>query len=501
MILKAHRVSTRQGIKRLLRHLVHGDENESVAFIQGTEADVSDMHADARANESKFCVRHWIISPYESMSNDQVRSLLRKLAGEFGFDISAAVVVEHQKPRATAGAFDRHWHVLVGEVDPISGRVLSSSYDHVRHELIARWSEHELGHEFVKGRHSRAVLAGLRKRGLNEVATALAKFIAPSTTLPREGLNHAQHQECKRQGLDLPAIRAVVKEAWTSASTPEEFRDMLARHGLAVEIGEKPGTWIVQAHGGELVGALHRLAGVRKRIAADLMSSQVDVVRTATSEVTEKNAKRKDVEASDLDRQKAEMMSHLDHLEGQLHEALSIPEPLPPKTASPKKFSEKEKRARAALAKAEEAQGDVWRKLQRLQKRRWWWVFWPGKRKRMAAKSVALTQALAVADIAVQAQRQLVANVHVERRSVQRQADAEYKKRLSAHDRIEKLARERLSVLDAVRETLTDDPSAVSKGLKLLWKQAEQSLRSSDDDDATDEALFKVEETADPLRI
>nr|WP_319383506.1 hypothetical protein [uncultured Roseibium sp.] len=501
MILKAHRVSSRQGIKRLLRHLVHGDENECVAFIQGTEADVSDMHADARANESKFCVRHWIISPHESMSNDQLRSILRKLAGEFGFDISAAVVVEHQKPRAAAAAFDRHWHVLVGEVDPISGRVLSSSYDHVRHELIARWSEHELGHEFVKGRHSKAVLAGLRKRGLNEVATALANFIAPSTTLPREGFTASQHQECKRKGIDLPALRAVVKNIWASALSPEELGDELGSHGLAVEVGNNPGTWIVQTKEGDLVGALHRLAGVRKRVAKDFMSSQVDVVSTATSEVNAKNAKRKDVKASDLNRQKAEMMRHLDHLEGQLYKALSVPAPSPPKTVSPKKFSEKEKRARATLAKAEEAQENIWRKLQRLQMRRWWWVFWPGKRKRMAAKSKALAQALAVADIAVQAKQQLVANLHFEQRREVRLADAEYKRRLSAHDRHEKLAFERLYVLEAVRDTLTNDPSAVSKGLRVLWKQAEQSLQSADGDVATDEALFDVEKITDPLRI
>ncbi|MTH98437.1 hypothetical protein E1297_20780 [Roseibium sp. RKSG952] len=270
---------------------------------------------------------------------------------------------------------------------------------------------------------------------------------------------------------------------------------------MAVEIGEKPGTWIVQAHGGELVGALHRLAGVRKRIAADLMSSQVDVVRTATSGVNAKNAKRKDVKASDLNRQKAEMMSHLDHLEGQLHEALSIPEPSPPKTVSPKKLFEKEKQAKAALAKAEEAQGDVWSKVQRLPKPRWWWAFWPGKRKRVARALAALNQALTVADLAVQSKRQQVANVGFERSRKLRLAEKEHKKRLSEHSKCEKLARERLSVLEACRDILANDPDAVFLGFQGIWSQAEQSLQSADDDGAVDDALFDVEERADPLRI
>ncbi|MCY1705273.1 relaxase/mobilization nuclease domain-containing protein [Pannonibacter sp. SL95] len=500
MILKAHRVSTRKGIKRLLRHLVHGDENERVAFIQGTEADVSDMHADARANESKFCVRHWIISPHESMSNDQVRSFLRKLAGEFGFDISAAVVVEHQKPRAVTSAFDRHWHVLVGEVDPISGRVLSSSYDHVRHELIARWSEHEFGHEFVHGRHSKAVLAGLVKRGLNDVAKALASFIATNTTLPREGFTHAQHQECKRRGIDLPALRAVVKDIWASALSLQELRDAFGSHGMAIEVGDKPGTWIVQTQEGKLVGALHRLAGVRKRIAADFMSSQVDVVRTAGNDAGEKDSTLKGVPALDLKRQKADVLRKLDHLEEQLHVELSAPLPPRPEPISPKEFAKKEKHASDALTKAQVAQDEAWKQVQRNPKPSWWWALWPGKRKRMAAKSAALAQALAVADIAVQAKQQLVANVHFERRRELRLANAEYKKRLSAHDRREKLARERLFVLEAMRDILANDPGAVSKGFEVLWRQAEQSLQSADDDDATDEAVFDLEATTYPLR-
>lgn len=502
MIIKSHRVRTSQGVRRLLRHLIHGDENERVEFVRGTEADVGDMHSDAKAFASRYCVRHWIVSPHESMSSDKCLVVVGKLAEEFGFNAEAAVVVEHQKSRAVSGAFDRHWHILVGEVDPVSGRVLSTSFDHVRHELISRWSEHELGHEFVKGRHSGAVLAGLRERGLVNVAKALATSISKDAErLPREGFTHAQHQECKRKGLDLPAIRAVVKEAWTSASTPKELKNRLACHGLALEVGDKPGTWIVRAHDGVLAGALHRLAGVRKRIAADLMSSHVDVMRTSTREVVEKVAERKAIKASDLNRQKAEMMRHLDHLEGQLHVALSIPEPSPPRTVSPKKLSEKEKQAKAALANAEQAQGDIWRKLQRLPQRRWWWVFWPGKRKRMAAKSAALAQALAVADIAVQAKRQQVANVGIERRRELRLADAEYKKRLSEHDRNEKLARDRLFVLEAVREILDNEPGAVSKGLEELWRQAEQCLQSADEDDVTDEAVFDRVETADPLKI
>lgn len=502
MIIKSHRVRTSQGVRRLLRHLIHGDENERVEFVRGTEADVGDMHSDAKAYKSRYCVRHWIVSPHETMSSDQCLVVVGKLAEEFGFNAEAAVVVEHQKPRAVSSAFDRHWHILVGEVDPVSGRVLSTSFDHVRHELISRWSEHELGHEFLQGRHSEAVLVGLRERGLFHVAEALATFISKGAeqNKPREGFRHAQHQECKRKGLDLPAIRAVVKEAWSSASTPEEFRDMLALHGLAVEIGEKPGTWIVQAHGGELVGALHRLAGVRKRIAADLMSSQVDVLRTAGNDAVEKDPTIKDVLASDLKRQKADILSKLDRFEEQLHTELSAPLPPRPEPISPKKFAKKEKRASDALTKAQVAQDEAWKQVQQNPKPSWWWALWPGKRKRMAAKSAALAQALAVADIAVQAKRQLVANVHAERRRELRLADAEYKKRLSEHDRREKLARDRLFVLEAVREILDNQPSAVSKGLRVLWKQAEQTLQSADGDVATDEALFDVEKITDPLR-
>jgi MobA/VirD2-like, nuclease domain len=502
MIIKSHRVRTNAGVSRLLRHLIHGDDNEHVEFVCGTESDVRDMHGDAKAHKSRFCVRHWIVSPHETMSSDECLSVLEKLSHEFGFEAKAAVVVEHQKPRSVPGAYDRHWHILVGEVDPVSGRVLSTSFDHVRHELIARWSEHELRHEFVLGRHSDAVLVGLRDRGLNKVANALAAVISKSAEpLPREGFTHAQHQDCKRKGIDLPALRAIVKNNWALALSPEELGEALGSHGLVIEVGDKPGTWIVQTQGGDLVGALHRLGGVRKRIAADFMSPKVDGVRTATREDVEKNTKSKRDTALALDRQRTELMLHLDHLEGQLYEELSVPAPSAPKVGSPKKFSEKVKRANAALTKAEDAQGHAWRKLQRFPQRRWWWVFWPGKRKRMARALTVLNQALAIADIAVQAKRQQVANVGFERSRKLRLAEKEHMKRLSDHSKREKLARERLSILEVCRDILADDPDAVSLGVQGIWRQAEQCLQCACGDGATDEASIDVEETTDTLRI
>lgn len=242
----------------------NGDENEQVAFLRGTPADIRDMQRDAMARSTTYSVRHWIVAPHEATTRPQMRHVLDMLAKEFEFDAGRAVVVEHCKKRSVADASDVHWHVLVGEVDPATGDVLRSSFDRVIHELVARVSEYKFGHAFVLGKHTEAVIRGLRKRKLACIADSLETFVGTETTVPFEAFTHAQHQEKKRLGLDLPALRLAVKTATDTATSRADLMEKLAASAMTVMVGEKPNTWIVRDDKNNLIGALHRLASKRK---------------------------------------------------------------------------------------------------------------------------------------------------------------------------------------------------------------------------------------------
>ena len=262
MIIKSIRVATGAGVRKLRDHLWRGDENDAVALLRGTEADVVDFHRDAKAHDATFAVRHWIVSPERETTREEAFQVVTLLAQEFGFDALRAVVVEHEKPRARPDAFSRHWHICVGELDPVTGRVLSSSHDRPRQEFIARRAEAVFGHPFTLGAHHKSVLARLRREGLSNVADAL-DAARPDQGRPRESFTHSDHQRAKREGVDLPMVRQIVRNAWSRHKDRPAIEGALAADGLSLRRGEKPGEWIVEKDAAFL-GSLRRLAGVRK---------------------------------------------------------------------------------------------------------------------------------------------------------------------------------------------------------------------------------------------
>lgn len=88
---------TRAGIKRLIDHLLHGEENDEVHIRQGTIADVCDMHADALRHGCTYSIRHWIIAPRAEATAEQFSRALGLLSNYFQFAPQNAVVIEHRK--------------------------------------------------------------------------------------------------------------------------------------------------------------------------------------------------------------------------------------------------------------------------------------------------------------------------------------------------------------------------------------------------------------------
>jgi hypothetical protein len=264
MIIKSIRVRTRSGIGRLVRHLRNGADNDAVEFLQGTARDIQDMQADACVHSSTYSVRHWIIAPQEVTTREQFRKTMVFLATQFGFDPNHAVIIEHTKKRATASATDRHWHVLVCEIDAVTGKTLRSSFDRILHELTARWSEYSFGHSFIPGKHTAAVIRGLRNRGMASIADRLTAELGTSVELPAEAFSHAQHQQAKREGFDLVSVKLTIQKLVAEAANAAEFEAGIRQHGLEIRAGDKKNTWVVASPDGSVLGALHRLAAERK---------------------------------------------------------------------------------------------------------------------------------------------------------------------------------------------------------------------------------------------
>ncbi|WP_422389769.1 relaxase/mobilization nuclease domain-containing protein [Bradyrhizobium septentrionale] len=259
MIIKSKRVRARgQAVHRLIAHLANGDDNDSVDLLRGSEAQLQDWRNDALRFGREYSIRHWIIAPSQELSRDQLDEVVSRLGAEFGFDPKQAVIWMHRKDRATDRC-SQHFHVLVAEVDPLSGKVMSSSHDYARHEKIAILVCKVWGIPFVAGPHAQAAARALEADG----------FLKAEDVLQSQKLDHGRsfseqdHQIAKRQGFDLPRLRVLLTEALENAGSRREFEKKLAGIGLRLDEGRK-GIPVVNAADGTFIGSLSRLTRFTK---------------------------------------------------------------------------------------------------------------------------------------------------------------------------------------------------------------------------------------------
>lgn len=258
MIIKAARIATNSGAGAVAAHVLRGPQNEAITLLQGSEQQLRDAVRDAQAGNSKYSLRHYKISPGEAATPDDVRGIIDELGREFGFQSECVTIVWHQKPRAGGAGFDHHAHALVPEYDPVRNRVLDWHNSYPRHEKIARLAEERLGHAHVAGRHNAAVAHALTSGGKRTLAETVERLAEQPR--PNSGYRTETHQRAERTGRNQPADRLAVREAWERSDSPQAFTAALAEQGIRVRAGEKQGVWIAE-RGGDLVGAVHRLAG------------------------------------------------------------------------------------------------------------------------------------------------------------------------------------------------------------------------------------------------
>lgn len=108
MIIKSKRTRARgPALRRLIKHVTDGDDNELVELLQGNLAEPDDARADALRFGREFCVRSFVVSPERVLTMPQWLWLLALLGQEFGFDPKEAVVWRHLKARASGADFDK----------------------------------------------------------------------------------------------------------------------------------------------------------------------------------------------------------------------------------------------------------------------------------------------------------------------------------------------------------------------------------------------------------
>ena len=85
MIIKRKRIKARgQALKRALRHIVDGEDNDAVTLVRGNIADLEDARADAIRFGREYAVRHWSLSPDELITDEQIEKACSIIVSAIG---------------------------------------------------------------------------------------------------------------------------------------------------------------------------------------------------------------------------------------------------------------------------------------------------------------------------------------------------------------------------------------------------------------------------------
>lgn len=235
MIIK---LSQRSNAVQLACHL-KSDENECVSIVhingslsKNISGVLNDFKGIAKGSKATKYLAHCIISPSPGEEMDTRKwdiawKVFEKIHGLTGY---SNIKVEHDKKNRI------HQHSAYNRVDFQTGKAINLSHTHRKNELIARILEIKFGHKLTKGRHNKAVLNELRKRGMNKYVDKLSHLTngPPSYAF----LSHKEHQMQKR-GIPINESNNEIAEAWIIKSSTESFLYELANRGFIIAKGKK----------------------------------------------------------------------------------------------------------------------------------------------------------------------------------------------------------------------------------------------------------------------
>lgn len=270
--------------KLLLAHLSKQDDQMSRVLRISAPASsaneaLSYMQALRDCSRATVAFHHISLSPSQPLNEVQRDKAITRVLAALGADDHAHVVWEHAGKARRGRNVDVHYHVIVGHIGP-DGRALDDRQSYIKLEAAARTLEFDFGHDHVASRRTEAVATLLERVGRPDVAVQLRDSLPRE--LPKSSMSSRQRARAERRGVSLSDVREAVRRAWVTSSSFEELRNMLARGGYALAMGEKPGVWVVTDQNGRPLGALDRLIGEKRRIVAARMHREYHYERFAS---------------------------------------------------------------------------------------------------------------------------------------------------------------------------------------------------------------------------
>lgn len=195
---------------RITDYAVRQGDNELVEILRNDNDQLLVADDFAAAKGRKHGLLHIIISPDQALTPAGLKQTVDAINEEFGFNPNDPQTLSMHKHKDGDGISRKHWHLVRPAANSETGKTYRMFRSKAKDEAVSRLMEFELGHKLTSGANNPFAEKRLREMGRDDLADRLAAELGDER--PKAAFNADQHQQAKRAGFDLPALRQSLKE-------------------------------------------------------------------------------------------------------------------------------------------------------------------------------------------------------------------------------------------------------------------------------------------------
>lgn len=204
MIIKTVGIASGDG-PRITGYAIRQGDNELVEVLQNDNHLLMVKDDFAAAKGRKNGLLHTIISPDQPMTDAELKQTIAAINEEFGYNENDPFTLTAHQQADADGVTRKHWHLVRPSINGETGKTYKMFRSKAKDEAVSRLMELTLGHKLTSGPNNAFAEKRLREQGRDELADRLAAEL--NGERPRAAFSSDQHQQAKRAGFDLPALR------------------------------------------------------------------------------------------------------------------------------------------------------------------------------------------------------------------------------------------------------------------------------------------------------
>jgi hypothetical protein len=262
MIIKATRIKAGDH-KQALDYIVKNSVNESIDIQFGDPKILAFYCAETKKDfpTRLYTLRHFIISPENSLSEEQKAEVRDDLLKEFKANDRPFVHATHRKTRKD-GSVEEHEHIMVAEINP-KGRVITTTANAQKLHGVARRWEAKLGETIQQSRFNRTIIEHEQNE---EIKAVLQQSLDVDLNSKKNPWTDGQFRKAERLNVDMRILHeniSYIDNTLNDVDYLNEIEKTLSTFDIKLKKGRYDDV-IVLEKDDEVILSLNKLANIPK---------------------------------------------------------------------------------------------------------------------------------------------------------------------------------------------------------------------------------------------